>query len=123
MGEKAEAEPKSRRVGKLNHYFMKRQVSFEEFKKSIVDNPQLQTRLQDNPISLLEEFEDHPLVTDKWIYRIITVVIGLTLLTTVLGFIIMSIWYNGKPLSDAMIAIGSSAIGALAGVMMSPVKK
>ena len=68
-----------------------------------------------------------PLQTDVWIYRVVVMVLGLTLLATVFGGIILAIIGHGDQtvkLPDAVVAIGSAAVGALAGLLApSPVSR
>ena len=66
-----------------------------------------------------------PLSTDVWIYRAVVLVLGLTLLITVVGGIFLAIIGKGDQtvkLPDAIVALGSAAVGALAGLLaLSPV--
>jgi len=57
---------------------------------------------------------------DVWIYRIVVGVLGLTVLLAVAGVIFLSSqsskdWAYNIP--DALVALGSGALGALAGVL------
>ncbi len=59
-----------------------------------------------------------PLKFDLWIYRVVVGVLGLTVLTTVVGGIWLA--FKADPnikLPDAIVAIGSAAVGALAGLL------
>lgn len=61
-----------------------------------------------------------PLTTDNWIYRLVVVFLGLTILSTVVGGIYLSIIAKGQQgieLSQGIVAIGSAAVGALAGLL------
>jgi hypothetical protein len=57
-----------------------------------------------------------PLQTDVWIYRLVVLVLGATALTTVMAAIILVATKNGE-LPEAVLAIGSTAVGALAGLL------
>ena len=56
-----------------------------------------------------------PLKYDTWIYRIVVIALGATLFATVFGAICIVI-ADGEP-PDILIAIGSAAVGALAGLL------
>jgi len=61
-----------------------------------------------------------PLNTDPWIYRIVVTLLGITVLTTVMGGIYLTIagkGADGWELSPGIVAIGSAAVGALAGLL------
>jgi hypothetical protein len=59
-----------------------------------------------------------PLEYDLWIYRVITGVLGLTVLATVFGGIFLALKADPNiKLPDAIVAIGSAAVGALAGLL------
>ena len=68
-----------------------------------------------------------PLSTDVWIYRAVVVVLGLVVLGTVFGGLYIAIIGHGAvdmKLPDAIVAIGSAAVGALAGLLApSPVAR
>lgn len=57
---------------------------------------------------------------DRWIYRAVVAVLGLVVLTTVGGGIYLAMTANGsapESIPDAIVAIGSTALGALAGLL------
>jgi hypothetical protein len=61
-----------------------------------------------------------PLQTDVWIYRIVTIILGLIVLGTVAGGIYIAIIGKGDAtvsLPEGVISIGSAAVGALAGLL------
>lgn len=61
-----------------------------------------------------------PLQTDPWIYRIVVTLLGATVLVTVTGGILLTLkgqGADGWDLSPGIIAIGSAAVGALAGLL------
>jgi hypothetical protein len=58
---------------------------------------------------------------DVWIYRAVVGALGLTVLLTIVGLIVLAL--VGKPAPDGLIALGSAAVGALAGLLApSPVR-
>lgn len=54
---------------------------------------------------------------DMWFYRIVALCLSSVALLSVIGFIALAIF--GKPMPEGLIALGSGAIGALAGVLAS----
>ena len=57
---------------------------------------------------------------DRWIYRTVVAVLGLVVLTTVGGGIYLAAPSSGSEavsIPDAIVAIGSAALGALAGLL------
>jgi hypothetical protein len=54
---------------------------------------------------------------DMWFYRIIALCLSLVALFSVVGFIVLAAF--DKPMPEGLIALGSGAIGALAGVLAS----
>lgn len=97
-----------------------------EFKKELVSNPELQQQFKDDPIKAAEQIEQKsPLETDLWIYRIIVLSLGITILSIIIGVIVLI--GTGKIADDKgvptiLTAIGSAAIGALAGLLAPPPK-
>jgi hypothetical protein len=65
-----------------------------------------------------------PLQTDRWIYRLVVITLGLTLIFTVIGGFALVLTGQTKPVPEGLIAIGSAAVGALAGLLApSPVSR
>jgi hypothetical protein len=61
-----------------------------------------------------------PLQTDAWIYRIVVTVLGSVALATVVGGIVLAYVGRGDAsvsLPEGIVAIGSAAVGALAGLL------
>jgi hypothetical protein len=98
--------------------------NFEEFKNQLVKDDSLQNQFKQDPVTAIEQFSlQGPLSNDNWIYRIIVLTIGLTLLAIIVGVILLT--YSGRVTSDQGIptiftAIGSAAVGALAGLLAPP---
>jgi hypothetical protein len=57
-----------------------------------------------------------PLQWDPWIYRLVVAFLGLTVLSTVVGGLIIMAT-SGASVSEGIIALGSAAVGALAGLL------
>jgi len=62
----------------------------------------------------------NPLSFDVWIYRAVVVILGAAVLCTVVGGIALTFAGHGDPkmsIPEAIVAIGSAAVGALAGLL------
>jgi len=57
-----------------------------------------------------------PLQTDVAIYRMVVGCLGLTVLSTVIGGFILT-FKSGAAIPEGLIALGSAAVGALAGLL------
>lgn len=65
----------------------------------------------------------NPLQNDRWIYRTVVMILGLTVLITMLGGIIIY-GVSAATIPGELVALGSAAVGALAGLLApSPVAK
>lgn len=94
--------------------------NLKDFKQKMLEDPQLQHEFQQDPINAVRQVKERPLETDKWIYRIVVITLGLTILAIVFGTI--ALIFTGRISEDKNIptivtAIGSAAIGALAGLL------
>ena len=63
--------------------------------------------------------ERTPLEQDVWIYRIVVLTLGLTVLGALAGAIILS-FEKITPVPDLLVALGSAAVGAMAGLLAPP---
>jgi hypothetical protein len=77
--------------------------------------------------SAIVEVQGTPLRSDVWIYRFVVSILGARVLITVIGGIALTFYgkgATGMQLPDAIVAIGSAAVGALAGLLApSPTQK
>ncbi len=94
--------------------------SIKEFKNELRTNPQLQQEFKADPIQAAEKISERPLDTDVWIYRMVVFSLGATILAIIIG--VISLISSGKISEDKNVptiltAIGSAAIGALAGLL------
>lgn len=80
---------------------------------------------QDARDAIASAVQQTPLSTDVWIYRAVVIVLGVTILGTVFGGMLLVVLGHGDAtmkLPDGIVAIGSAAVGALAGLLApSPV--
>ncbi|MEJ5330790.1 MAG: hypothetical protein WHT07_11635 [Desulfobaccales bacterium] len=74
-------------------------------------NPQILTRVAEEVIGELP-----PMPPDAWIYRLVVGSLGLTVLLVVIGAIVLSLG-NVQEIPAVLTAIGSAAVGALAGLL------
>jgi hypothetical protein len=101
--------------------------SAEEIVRRVITEKGLKERVAADPVSALQELADqvikeNPTVEgDVWIYRIVVALIGATALIAVCGAIWIASRNANAQVPDILTAIGSGAIGALAG-LLSPVQ-
>jgi hypothetical protein len=55
------------------------------------------------------------LQNDIWLYRIVVVVLGLTVVGSIVGAIFLAL--SGQSTPEVLVALGSAAIGGLAGLL------
>jgi len=92
-------------------------------------DPKLLEDLKANPLPTLAKSveeakkETEPAYfTDKWIYRMVVGALGLVLFVSAVGAIVLVT--NNKATPDVLVALGSAAVGALAGMLVpSPMGK
>jgi hypothetical protein len=70
----------------------------------------------------VENATEHPLNTDKWIYRIVVLTFGISLLTMVI-FLSVNMGDQELKVPDVFVSIISAIVGAIAGLLApSPIK-
>ena len=72
----------------------------------------------DQKIKLLESLQKipTPLQTDRWIFRLVVAFLGVAVLLTIIGGFYLSI-KTAATIPEGLIALGSAAVGALAGLL------
>ena len=90
--------------------------SIEELTKMIASDKSLEDEIKEDPIKGIAKITEHPLEIDKWIYRIVVLMLGLTVLLAAYGAIYLAGIAKAE-IPDILIAIGSAAVGALAGLL------
>src|SRR5262249_41047332 len=94
----------------------------EELAGRVQDDPWLREEIKKDPVRVLSAIAQSPLDTDFWIYRLVVLALGLAVLISLGGGI--AIVLVGKMVPDILVALGSAAVGALAGLLApSPTKK
>lgn len=95
--------------------------SFEDFKETLSNSNKLQEEFKTDPVQALNNFEvRNPKETDSWIYRIIVIMLGLSIIAIIVGLILLAFWDRRNPDSQLITifaTISSGAIGALAGLL------
>lgn len=82
---------------------------------AVASDPTLQTQIQQNPAAALQRLTVSAL-PDTWIYRMVVGALGLTVLIALLGAIALT-YHKTDKIPDMLTALGSAAIGALAGLL------
>lgn len=100
--------------------------TFDDFKTALNNNPKLQEEFKEDPVRAAESMvTTNPKDTDSWIYRIIVLALGLSVLSIITGLIVISV--NKIPLEEQLVtiftAIASGSIGALAGLLAPSPRK
>jgi len=52
---------------------------------------------------------------DVWVYRMVVAALGLAVLASLIGAIVLAM--DGHPTPESLIALGSAAVGGLAGLL------
>lgn len=81
----------------------------------IRSDPHLAQEIQQDPVKALERYST-PLDTDVWIYRIVVLALGITVLAAIGGAIYLAATGTTKT-PEILVALGSAAVGALAGLL------
>jgi len=94
---------------------MARVMYAAELADLVANNPQLAQDIKDNP-DKLRELAQSPLQTDKAVYRLVVIALGLAVLIAAGGALWLGL-RGSAAVPDALTAIGSAAVGALAGLL------
>jgi hypothetical protein len=103
---------------------MKKVKSFNEFKKELETNSTMQDQFKADPVGAVQNIsQSGPLTTDSWIYRITVISLGATIVFLIIGIIILlglGVITSDANVPTILTAVGSAAIGALAGLLKPP---
>ena len=58
---------------------------------------------------------NNPVQKDKWIYRMVVAVLGFTVVSSLVGAIVLTM--AGQSTPEVIVALGSASIGGLAGLL------
>jgi hypothetical protein len=87
----------------------------QDMAEAVASDTQLQDQIRQNPVAALQNLAAPVLQTDAWIYRIVVSALGIGMLATIIAVCLLSAYDKKTP--DGVIAIGSAAVGALAGLL------
>jgi len=98
-----------------------------DFKDAITSDTDLQNAFKTDPAEAAKSIQETPpLDTDKWIYRIVVIALGVSILSIIVGMLILIGYAHFKDdqhVPTIFTAIGSAAIGALSGLLAPSPKK
>lgn len=87
-----------------------------ELSKQVSASPTLIQQLKEDPEGTLKTVAAAaPLQSDVMIYRIVVISLGMVIVSAMAGAIMLSIY--GKPIPETLTALGSGALGAMAGLL------
>jgi hypothetical protein len=79
------------------------------------DHPELQDEVKKDPVETLERLS-RPLEQDLWIYRIVVGTLAISILAVIVASTVI-VLVQETAVPDVLVAIGTGAIGALAGLL------
>jgi hypothetical protein len=82
----------------------------------VARDPELQQQVRADPVTTLQSLAQ-PAQSDRWVYRIVVIALGLVGIFVVVGVFVLKAVDNGTVIPDAMVAIGSAAIAAMAALL------
>lgn len=95
-------------------------TTIQELANKAATDTAFQARLQENPVGTLQEVASNVGVPNTAVYIIVVTALSLTILIALVGAILLA-WHvkDGKPVETPAIitALGSAAVGALAGLL------
>jgi hypothetical protein len=109
-------------VSKVNRKETEKEVEFmkvdsvRELATMIKKDKSLEDEIKKDPAKAIAKITESPLKTDEWIYRIVVSALGLAVLLAVSGGIYLAA-NEVTAIPEILIAIGSAAVGALAGLL------
>jgi hypothetical protein len=93
-----------------------RAATAEDLAEIVRGSPQIQQEMRDDPVATMERLAK-PLENDPWIYRIIVGVLGAAIIGSLLAATVLRIVDSNAQVPDLFVAVGTGAIGALAGLL------
>ena len=91
--------------------------SSTELASMVAQDQKLQEQIKQDPVGTLRNLAE-PLESDPWIYRIVVLSLGLAALGVVIGVIALKAIDKSITIPDALVAIGSAAVAALAALLV-----
>jgi hypothetical protein len=90
-------------------------MQISEVAAAAVADPEFRKTLEDDPVTTMQTLAAMPLQSDVWIYRVVVVALALVAMTAIAGGIGLAVY--GKTTPEGVIALGSTALGAIAGLL------
>lgn len=91
--------------------------SLADLATSVARDAELANSIKDDPKTALTGIAAASALTrDKWTYRIVVLALGSAVIIAMLGLILLA-WKGVPSVPDGLVAIGSAAVGALAGLL------
>lgn len=78
-------------------------------------DPEFRKKLEDDPVTTMQTLAALPLQSDVWIYRIVVAALAAVAMIAICGGIALAVY--GKNTPEGVIALGSTALGAIAGLL------
>ena len=97
--------------------------SLEQLARYLEADTELADKIRQDPVKELRSIASNVIFpqSDIWIYRVVVCILGLVLIIVVADAVYLNV--DGKAVSEILISIGSTALGALAGLLApSPIR-
>ena len=78
-------------------------------------DPEFKAKLENDPVTTMQTLAALPLQTDVWIYRTVVAALGTIAIVALMGDLALS--FYGRVIPEGAIALGSTALGAIAGLL------
>jgi hypothetical protein len=91
--------------------------SSTELATMVAQDARLQEQIKKDPVGTLERLAE-PLESDPWIYRIVVLSLGFAAVGVVVGVIVLKALDRTTAIPDALVAIGSAAVAAMAALLV-----
>lgn len=102
-------------------------TSATELARQVALDPALQEQIKADPVAVIASLATPPLQSDVWIYRMVVGALGLTVLIAIISAVVLAAMSSKEwayTIPDALVALGSASVGALAGLLApSPTSK
>ena len=93
----------------------RRATSATDLADLVRGDPELQEEVKKDPVEALERLS-RPLEHDLWIYRIVVGTLAFSILAVIVASTVI-VLVQDSDVPDVLVAIGTGAIGALAGLL------
>lgn len=90
-------------------------MQISEVTQLMENDDDLKNKMRADPLATLKTMGVMPLQTDKWIYRGVIVVLGLVIILTVAGSVLLSFYERTIP--EGVFVLAGTCAGAMAGLL------